>query len=689
MGVGRKNNSADYKPKRKRKGFIEKFKETILLYDDMKYAKDTKNDSTVALKAPQEKNKIGIDFTCSTDGENIVYYFVFTKFPQQLPIDYRDRIRRECKGNVRVTFINNLKGHKIRWDSTQMSARLRTLKQVGEDTNNKGIDAYNMHENIRSLGKQDWIESSLNYLAEADITRGRAMMVSTTTMIISGKKGEEFDSSVIRIVEYCSQIGLGATRVLYDIPDFIRFISPFSNRFLKNIEDIMPRNVLPDEIVSRFSSYSQGTLGVDGVYFGTDIYSCFPVLKRVKPTGDDAENWLITAETGGGKSYMVKELMMELSARDCMGTIMDIEGFEYIPFANFMSRNSNVQVVNLAEGSGKYFDPFEIADPTGIARIDKDAKTMSTNFTLATLRVLLGKAYDEDIWLDTVINDAVSEAYKDAGVSDDANTWMYSKGHSLYDVYDSLKLLAVRNARGDENYLSAINKAVAITGKYFEEDGTRNQVFKEKIVVSDIIDADLVICSFGMAGKSEQSVDPTQLALMQLGAAQFSYQRSIFSYAQGKYNYKIWEEFQRWGKFQDSDKTIGVALTGGRKLGDINIIITNKLSELLRDDRFGIFDNATSFLCGAVADSQVRKEFCNRLSIPNMLRELDKISTESKLDDVTNIDSPYRYAFLCGLDRSKYATVKMVLPDDVRNTSLFRKMDTDKSGDIETKGVLV
>jgi hypothetical protein len=505
------------------------------------------------------------------------------------------------------------------------------------------------------------------------------MMVSTVTVVISGKRGEEFDMSVKRIEDYSKKIGLTLTRVLYEIPDFVRYVSPFSQRYLRNIEDILPKNVLPDETVSRFNAYNQGTLGVSGVYFGTDIYSRFPVLKRVKPDEDTAENWLVTAETGGGKSYIVKELIMELSARGYNGTIMDIEGFEYIPFANFMSRSSNVQIINLAEGSGRYFDPVEIADPTGIESIDKDAKNMSVNFTLAMFKVLLGRAYDEDIWLDTVLNDAVSEAYKDMGVSDDPQSWFYSKGRTLFDVYDSLK--SIKHKREDRGYESAVEKAIAIVGKYFEPDGNRSSIFQEKVVVSDIVDADLVICSFGMAGKSPQAIDETQLALMQLGAAQFSHQRSIFSKSKGKFNYKLWEEFQRWGKFPDSDKTLGVAITGGRKLGDVNIIITNVVKELLDDDRFGIFGNVTSFLCGAIGDEKVRREFCERMTITNMLPELDKISVQGKItDELGGVDSDYRYAFLCGLDRSKYATIKMILPPDIRDTQLFRTGIAKKKG---------
>ena len=180
-----------------------------------------------------------------------------------------------------------------------------------------------------------------------------------------------------------------------------------------------------------------------------------------------------------------------------------------------------------------------------------------------------------------------------------------------------------------------------------------------------------------MAGKSPQSIDEVQLALMQLGAAQLSHQRSIYSKSQGKFNFKLWEEFQRWGKFPDSDKTLGVALTGGRKLGDVNIIITNVVKELLDDDRFGIFSNITSFLAGAIGDEKVRAEFCDRLSIPKMKYEMDLLSSAKRDDDEVRgnsgyTESLYNHAFLCGLDRSKYGIVKMLIPPDISRSLIFK-----------------
>ena len=81
---------------------------------------------------------------------------------------------------------------------------------------------------------------------------------------------------------------------------------------------------------------------------------------------------------------------------------------------------------------------------------------------------------------------------------------------------------------------------------------------------------------------------------------------------------------------KDSVNTIKTAITGGRKLGDINFIVTNNIKELLDDDKFAIFDNITSFAVGAIASSNTRKRVCDELSVPMLLPDLDSLVTKKR-----------------------------------------------------------
>lgn len=648
-----------------------------------------------------------------SDEDNVSFLYSIDGYPKELELSYRSVIRRECKDGVRVSFISMLDKHKIEWNSPQMKAKLRTWKYLDESI--ADVDEYNLYNNLATIDSQDWRKESLVYLSDAEIRRKRKMFKFRSLMIVSGVRGKNFDDTVKEIINICKTMNIKISRVIGDIPEYLETFSPFSNLYNRKVLDLCGCVTLPDELLARFNTYAQGTIGKKGIYWGTDIYSQFPCLKPVKSTTESAENWLITAETGGGKSYFVKGVIYQLLAdSNYNGTIMDIEGFEYLPIADYLSNNDISIVINMGEGTGAYFDPVEII-LTGDNALDEDMKALSTSFTLSMFKTLLGGTGDFE-WVDIVINDAIAITYTQAGVLDeDMSTWYNSKGLTLFDVYATLKSLLVVNKGGEgvgnrsvsnmfseslydakagieyqhskndvnrlvtsnTEYQKAIEFCIAKVSRYFEEDGIRASVFSKRIYLEEIRDAKLVICSFGMAGKSPSTVDKIQMALMQLYAANISHLRSIFSKHAGKFNFKLWEEFQRWGGFPGSETTLSTALTGGRKLGDINIIITNDIGKILDNDRFSIFTNITTFAIGCIVDAQVRTELCDRLTIPHMLYDLNMIAQNNKdltsyIEGDTLLLNPYQKSFLIGLDRTVFTVSRMSIPPSLSKTTLFR-----------------
>lgn len=679
----------------------------LKLWDIILTANIRKNDSN---HGELRRKNTYVDMIGLYSGENnVTFIYSIDGYPRELENSYRTTLRDMCKPGVRISFISPLEKHSIDWTSAQMKARLRTWRTLA---NEKGdVDEFNLYENIGSLDSMDWKKDSLVYLSTAEIRRKRKMFKFRSLMLISGERGENFNDSVKEITNMCKALQIKTSRIIGDIPEYLKVFSPFSNTFDNKVINQCGCITIPDELLSRFNTYAQGTIGIKGIYWGTDIYSYFPCLKTVKKTTESAENWLITGETGSGKSFFVKGLLVQLLALPTFnGTIMDIEGFEYIPIANYLSGNDEVVVLNMGEGSGAYFDPVEIIT-TGDAQLDSDMHSLSSSFTLALFKCLLGTTQEQDEWIDIVINDAVSLTYGKAGVdASDIKTWYLSKGLTLYDVYNTLKSLksngnsdralqAMFNkslweekqgigkamSQNDVNrlitinngYQKAIDMCIAKISRYFEPNGIRAHLFRNRITVDSIKSAKLLVCSFGMAGKSPNTVDPIQMALMQLYSANMSHLRSIFSKNAGKFNFKLWEEFQRWGGFPDADKTINVALTGGRKLGDVNIIVTNKVVEMLENDRFGVFSNITSIAIGCIWDAKVREDLCKRLTIERLQPELDTLVTENKdlgsyIDGDTLFSNIYNKAFLIGLDRTVFTLARMSIPKELRDSHIFR-----------------
>lgn len=679
----------------------------VELWDKILAANLRKNKS---MKGVTKQAPFYMDMTGMYSGEdNVTFIYSIDGYPSELEVSYRSTLRRECKDGVRLSFISTFDKYRIDWTGAQMRAKLRTWQIIEKDESE--VNEYNLYGNLAILDSQQWRRDSLTYLSEAEIRRKRKTFKFRSLMLISGKRGEDFDDTVTEVIKLCKALNIKISRVVGDIDDYLEQFSPFALRYNARVQNECGCNVITDEILARFNTYSQGIVGKSGFYWGTDIYSSFPCLKPVKRTTETPENWLFTAETGGGKSYFVKGIIYQLLANKYYnGTIMDIEGFEYIPIRNYMSRNDKTVVINMAEGSGAYFDPVEIM-LTGNKELDEGMYSLSSSFTIAVFKTLLGETTVKDEWVDIVLNDAVSITYENAGVTQDMSTWGNSAGLTLFDVYSSLRNLSKssnaeqgvarfvqretvlghgteipknkvqRLVTDDEGYQKAIVMALAKVSRYFERGGTKEYLFKERVDIDEVRDAKLVVCSFGMAGRSEQTTDPVQMALMQLYAANISHLRSIFSKHDGKFNFKVWEEFQRWGNFPDSEKTIATALTGGRKLGDINIIITNNIREVLEHDRFSIFNSITSFAIGCIWDADTREELVSRLSIPQMAPELDRLVTENKdvssynegdTIDGTAFTNPYNKAFLIGLDKTVYTLARMSLPKELSDSALFR-----------------
>lgn len=627
--------------------------------------------------------------------DRINFYYTIDKYPAELPIDFRANIRKEAREGVRISFISSFEPTTIDWNSSQMKSKLRVWRSIEDES--EEVDNYNYYRFVNSMDNLARRKESLVYLADAEIRRKRNLFKYRTFMIISGIRGENFDKTIKEVLDYCKTIGLGITRVDSFLPNFLETFSPFSFTLNGDIIKQVGNSTIPDEQIARLSTYSQGKIGKEGVMFGTDIFSNFAVYKQIKKRDTDAENILITAETGGGKSFFAKALMIQLLALDDFnGTINDIEGSEYTPMAGFVSNNDKVIILNMAEGQGCYYDPFEIVT-TGIERLDKDLFSFCKSFTNAYFRVLVGdNLLSTNDWAQKIVNNAISLAYTDLGVvDDDPETWGNTAGYDLFYVYSKFKELyeeciSLKNKTEEDlelheryklnkGYIDTLDKVVAKLSEYFEpfeNGGIRSDVFRNRVNLSEIVDAKLLVNSFGMEGRSADTVDITQMTLAQLSAANISYIRSIFSKAQGKFNFKVWEEFQRWGAFPGSATTIKTAITGGRKLGDVNFIITNNVKELLDDDKFAIFDNITTFAIGAISSQTTRHRLCDELSVPSLKDELDSIvlkkGNAESFESDEETQSVYDKAFLISLDKSVATIVKMILPSHISNSDIFK-----------------
>ena len=216
---------------------------------------------------------------------------------------------------------------------------------------------------------------------------------------------------------------------------------------------------------------------------------------------------------------------------------------------------------------------------------------------------------------------------------------------------------------------------------YFEEGEAKYGTFKNPMSANELYKAKLVVFSFGMQGEDQESSDPTELALKQLSVAYVNIKISNYcKYVRHCFNVKVWEEFQRYGEAKGSASTIANVITGGRKRGDVNFIITNDLGAMLDDENLlsqKIIQNIQNYAIGKIKDTKIRRKFCEKLDLQDVLPALDNIAKahtarQNGSKKASGAQSRYKNAFCIVLEEGKKAVVKVNLPPALRESNLFK-----------------
>lgn len=618
--------------------------------------------------------------------DNLVVFLSFDGYGTTLPMRFRAEMRKRLHPTMRMFFTDYSIPTAINWEDPKLKALLRNYQNTAEENKSIGDNAFEYQKNRTDLARDQWREESIVYLSNATSTdRQLEFFEYRCHAIVMGIRGEDFDESLEKIEQFCTRNGITVNRVVQHLADFTAAFSPFSMDHSRKAFGRVGKNVLSDEIIARFTGYDQGRIGTHGSYIARDVSSGYPILYKFRENDVDAENFVVIAETGGGKSFFVKNLLNELMKYSRVRlTINDVEGDEYTPLVSFYANHDSCLILNMAEGQGSYFDPVEIMSSGDLA-IDAENGTygLGVNYTLSYLSALMGSHLHTYQWAESILKNAISVVYRDAGVlGDDAHTWKNSKGLTLYSVYQVIKdgheALRAGAAMGDyrasdEDYIKSLTFVRAQLAEYFEPNGSRASVFSNRVSTEDVANARVVLCSFGMKSKATVMVDEVQLQLSQLSAASIHHVRSLTCKREGKFNVTVWEELQRWAEFPSAAGILGTAITGGRKMGDINLIISNQPSMFMdAGSKLKIFENVQSVAIGAIRDANVRNEIADKLSIGYLKDELTMLATATSKTSEDGAESPYKRAFVIKLSTGEVTLGKVALPDGIAQSELFK-----------------
>lgn len=635
-----------------------------------------------------DRTHIDIGFSNIASEKYIIKYFLITGLPDWLDFQLFDSIRRNVMSpGIRINFYTYGEPYKINWESSEMKNRLRIWEGYTKDSKESDLSGLNYRARRKDILAKERILESTMYLNRAELDYRRRLIKTSFMIEVACLRDREsldyMDDCIKDLKRYCLEKEIKLLELRVNMIDWLQQLWIFSLRSIKEVYRRVSKKILTDDIVANFSSYKQGRLGEDGIPLGLDVNSGALVLKKFKSNPDAAENILISGGTGSGKSLMTKWLLTWLST-DNVITIVDYDD-EYKNLANFIydGNPKDAITISMGKGSTSYFDPMEIGELTGDEKIDATLKSDAIKYTMATFNLMIAGVDNVlDKWEESVISTAIRNVYDNNGVTDDRSTWKYSTGCKLEDVYEELRLMVVRQEFVDENmdnvkHKAAVN-ALESCKKFFEEGEAYYGTFKSPISIKGIRDANFIVFSFSSNSVASQE-NPVLVGLRQLSVANLTTLISNYcKYVRHSFNVKVWEEFNRFGLVKGSADIIGDAITGGRKRGDINLLITNDLSNILDETNplsAKLEQNFTGYIIGSIPSDNVREKFCNKFNIQEMIEPLKRIykanSEQGKRGRLR--ESQFKHAFCTiMLETGEKAIIKATLPKEILDSKLFR-----------------
>lgn len=430
-----------------------------------------------------------------------------------------------------------------------------------------------------------------------------------------------------------------------------------------------------------------------GVYHGVDIQSR-NILSIDMSKGSDAQNILLTASTGEGKSNYAKMLYTFIvPMTDTYSTIVyDYEGTEY----ESLGKLANASIVSMAGGEGRYVNTMVIGDLTGDPKIDAGLRIEAVEATERVFNLLVDEKYGMSPQELSLLSDCLNEVYLDFGVLDDPETWKNSKDCTFYHIYAKMLNMKKEKSVLYEYGENVVMDFIVKIKPFFEKGGIKTFWFQEPISIQEIVDSKHLIMSFGMGGKSEAMVDGKQLALRQLFASYLTMLVASKNKAKGIRTVVFLEELQRYLKQRYSGEIVAGISSGGRKLGLVVYYITNSPSDLMGSMEYGdesirssaniIMANITTTIIGALWSNDMNNliEYFNLQNARGVLKQLSDVKESNKAK------SDMKYCFFIKY-KNQSTVVRMLSHPDLEELPLYTTLSDAKDmtkEEIELQGKL-
>lgn len=561
--------------------------------------------------------------------------------------------------------------HIINWDSAEMKERRKQWAnyektKVAEDT--RFADAKTRQQSIF----EDWRMKSWDYIQNAEDRKIQLIDCEITFELAVDGNSTEHKRSLLdacrEFEQWLSKNNIKFKKVKNNIMDFLRYTSITSlDSRTKASKQVMNR-VLSSEVLADMVSYVPGKINDVGVLFGIDLSTGMAVYKNMVRPGGDAENFLVIAETGGGKSFYMKALAIQMAINGFHQVVLDIDG-EYKSAAKLLDG----VIIDMSKSAGLYFDSTVIGDLTGDEGIDAALLEDSRITTENIFNILCDPDKGMTSTEVKLFNDAYTNMFRKYGIiPSDRSTWKNSKQLSFRILYKEIVDLARQSTYSVyENELRAFIDKLFV---FFDPNGIRAYLFKKPINLNEILSHKGKLPMFidiVLNLESESAGKANVEALIKQSTATYLV-TLVTNYFKSKHEFSVHyiEEYQRYSASPGVESLVVYMITGNRKRNAATFIISNSPTTLLETGSAAnraIIDNINNYLIGLVKPMAIEK-VCKAFSLDNCITDLTKICK----------DPLYKHMFILKINGKDTTLVFQSLPSSIADGPVFMTRDKDK-----------
>lgn len=603
------------------------------------------------------------------------YYYV-KALPRYIAESFYDSVR-EALSLTKTTFpvfvhfrVQGIP-HVINWESSEMKERRRQWAE--HEKNKEHVDTRFADTNTRNTAEfEDWRLKSWDYVQNAEDRKVQLIDCEITVELSVNGNTKEHKRSLLDISkefeQYCAKNNIRIKKVRNNMMSFLQYTSMTSLNAKATAAKQVSNRVLSSEILGDMVSYVPGRIRDTGVLFGIDITTGMAVYKNMIRKGGDAENFLVIAETGGGKSFYMKALTIQMALNGFHQVVLDIDG-EYKPVAKALEG----VIIDMSKSEGLYFDSTIIGDLTGDELIDNALLADSRTTTENIFNILCDPATGMSPTEVKLFNVAYMNMFEHYGINpNDKLTWCRSKAFSFRTLYEEIKHLA-EDDRYDV-YRKELRDFIDKLFVYFDPNGIRAYMFKTPINLSEILShqgklpmfIDIVL-NLESNGSGKVNVE----ALIKQSTATYLV-TLVTNYFKSKHEFSVHyiEEYQRYSASPGVESLVVYMITGNRKRNAATFVISNSPTALLEMGGVAnqaIIDNITNYIIGKVKP-KVIEDVCHNFSLDNCVEELKSIA----------LDPKYKNTFILKINSEDTTIVKQSIPKAVAEGPIFKTRDTEK-----------